>query len=69
MRNKKKYKEIKRHTVIICSSIWIAFFTASCTVQKNNNIIQQQEVIKMKNILIIGMNPHTLDFTNPELPK
>ena len=23
----------------------------------------------MKTILIIGMNPHTIDFTNPELPK
>lgn len=23
----------------------------------------------MKKVLIIGMNPHTIDFTNPELPK
>jgi hypothetical protein len=23
----------------------------------------------MKTILIIGMDPHTIDFTNPELPK
>jgi hypothetical protein len=31
---------------------------------------QQQELKKnnMKKILIIGMDPHTIDFTNPELP-
>ncbi|SHF09536.1 hypothetical protein SAMN05443144_105164 [Fodinibius roseus] len=23
----------------------------------------------MKNVLIIGMDPHTIDFTNPEIPE
>jgi hypothetical protein len=33
---------------------------------------EYQQVLKtnyMKKVLIIGMNPHTIDFTNPEVPK
>ena len=35
----------------------------------NNHVQQKLKTTKMKTILIIGMNPHTLDFTNPEIPK
>ena len=30
---------------------------------------QELKTNKMKTVLIIGINPHTIDFTNPELPK
>lgn len=34
------------------------------------NIYQHELTIKiMKTVLIIGVNPETIDFTNPELPK
>ena len=44
---------------------------ASCLLKKTNNIstTQQKQNTNMKKILIIGMNPNTIDFTNPELPK
>lgn len=34
-----------------------------------NHFQQESQKIKMKTILIIGINPSTIDFTNPELPK
>jgi hypothetical protein len=43
----------------------ITFFTA-CTYKKNGN--NKPKTKTMKTILIIGMNPRTIDFTNPELP-
>ena len=45
-------------------------FTA-CFLKKPNSIAttQQHQIDIMKKILIIGMNPNTIDFTNPELPK
>lgn len=46
----------------------------SCANRKNSNISttqaqQELKTNKMKTILIIGINPGTIDFTNPELPK
>lgn len=45
----------------------------SCSDTKTNetstNQQQQLNTSEMKNILIIGMDPHTIDFTNPEIPK
>ncbi len=40
--------------------------------EKTNDISanqQQQNTNAMKKILIIGMDPHTIDFTNPEIPE
>jgi hypothetical protein len=34
-----------------------------------NQYQQKSKTNTMKTILIIGMNPRTIDFTNPELPK
>jgi outer membrane PBP1 activator LpoA protein len=53
--------------IITCS------FT-SCSVGKTNktsaNQFQQEiKANQMKTLLIVGINPHTIDFTNPELPK
>jgi hypothetical protein len=35
----------------------------------NNHYQQNLNTNKMKTILIIGMNPNTIDFSNPEMPK
>jgi hypothetical protein len=44
----------------------------SCSDKKTNDAsTNQQQELKtnnMKTILIIGMDPHTIDFTNPEIP-
>lgn len=40
----------------------------SCA-DENGNHQQQLNKPKMKKLLIIGMNPRTIDFTNPALPQ
>jgi len=47
---------------------------AHCTEKKPNNTStnkkqQQTNTNVMKKVLIIGMDPHTIDFTNPEIPQ
>jgi hypothetical protein len=68
------YKTFKESTLL--SKLFFLFFIASCSfascfLKKANNIstTQKQQKNNMKKILIIGMNPKTIDFTNPELPK
>lgn len=60
----------ERLTNIILSAFMI---TSSFTLLSyNTSLYQQQQALKtnkMKTVLIIGMNPRTIDFTNPELPK
>lgn len=46
----------------------------SCSDKKTNHSPasqqkQEQNTNIMKKILIIGMDPHTIDFTNPEIPQ
>lgn len=53
--------------------IIISSFT-SCSGRKTNEIStnqfkQELKANEMKTLLIVGINPHTIDFTNPELPK
>ncbi len=50
--------------------IAIASSLAATTHKKINNTNQQQlKTNKMKTVLIIGMNPNTIDFSSPEMPK
>lgn len=67
-------KGIKRRSnVLLFVFIIICSFT-SCLGRKTNktftNQFQQElKTNEMKTLLIVGINPHTIDFTNPELPK
>jgi hypothetical protein len=51
--------------------VLLAPLIAVCTLTScmDNKEKHQQKKIEMKEVLIIGMNPRTIDFTNPELPK
>lgn len=56
----------------VSASLTLLFLlTLSCQTAKQsltNNEHNVQTSVKMKNVLIIGMNPKTIDFSNPELP-
>lgn len=59
-------------SVLVIALMSISSMT-SCANRKANDqsTAQPQHALNTKNmkkILIIGMNPHTIDFTNPELP-
>lgn len=69
----KRLTRVFLFTFIVVSSI-VASSITSCNGNKSNNISKNQHKQKisknkMKKILIIGMNPNTIDFTNPELPQ
>lgn len=66
-------RKAKPARILLLSSALAATFIA-CAGGKSGNASHKQHqqesaTKKMKTILIIGMNPHTIDFTNPELPK
>lgn len=69
-----KDKEIVKKgltSVFLFAFIMISSLT-SCSDKKTNNTStnQQKNINDMKKkILIIGMDPHTIDFTNPEIPQ
>src|SRR5882757_1469499 len=74
MKNYKTSEKIKILTRVLLISFMASCSLTSCFVKKANNqfTTQQQKKIKinnMKKVLIIGMDPRTIDFTNPELPK
>lgn len=50
-----------------------AFSLTSCSTKNKNETNtykdKQQNTIDMKKVLIIGMDPHTIDFSNPEIPQ
>lgn len=60
-------------TKVLLFAFIVTASISSCSDKKNNHTSasqQQQELNTndMKKILIIGMDPHTIDFTNPEIP-
>ena len=70
MTDLKPFKKTREFTGII---ILMSIICCSCSSNKgvpnrNTSHNQQLNKIKMKKVLIIGMDPHTIDFTNPELP-
>lgn len=52
-------------------SVLVMFSFSTCLAKQNNKIplIEQQSKTEMKRILIIGIDPHTIDYTNPEIPQ
>jgi hypothetical protein len=70
----RQFKRTRRLIKALVTFCTIASLFTSCNGKKtnyisNNQVQQELKTTKMKTILIIGMNPHTIDFTNPELPK
>lgn len=58
----------KKLTIVVLLAPLIAVCTlTSCMDNKEKH--QQSKKTEMKKVLIIGMNPRTIDFTNPELPQ
>lgn len=58
--------------------LWLLAFVAATILScastntqhhSNNYKSKKNQSGNMKNVLIIGMNPHTMDFSNPEIPK
>jgi len=65
---------IKQYVNALLFAFMISSSFTSCSGRKTNetstNQYQQElKTNKMKTILIIGINPYTIDFTNPDLPK
>lgn len=66
MKNNKQFK------VIIIAVTLIMLSLAACKENKTDKTMKTQvnEVnTKAKKVLIIGMDPRTIDFTSPEIPK
>ena len=64
-------KKPRKLTIIILSIALICYSLSSFLGKQNSStsVNQPQNKIEMNRILIIGMDPHTIDFTNPEIPK
>lgn len=67
-------KRKKRLVIVLLFATMLASSFTSCAGNNTNDTSSDQsqqelKTNKMKTILIIGMNPRTIDFTNPELPK
>lgn len=74
MPDKRQVTIAARLTIVLLYAFMAASLFTSCSDKKVNetsaNQYQQElETNTMKTILIIGMNPRTIDFTNPELPQ
>lgn len=71
-----KMKKNFRNPVITTLSKLTLLFILTSTVQigckqetrKKQTLINKQETKDMKTVLIIGMDPWTIDFTSPEIP-
>lgn len=65
----RQVKKTARLSRILLLSFIVTFSLTSCSDKKTNDqLTTPQQELNMKKILIIGMDPHTIDFTNPELP-
>jgi hypothetical protein len=73
MTNYRTYKMTRPFTRFLYIFIMTSCAFCSCFVRKidGQSTIQKNKIdsINMNKILIIGMDPKTIDFTNPELPK
>lgn len=58
---------------VLLIAFMITSVLTSCGSVKKKEYFENKKINlktnKMKKVLIIGMNPKTIDFTNPELPK
>lgn len=64
-----KFKESTLSLWLLLISLTVSCSFISCFLKKTEITTTQQQNESMKKIIIIGMNPNTIDFTNPELPK
>lgn len=58
--------------VLLIAFMTMSVLTSCGSIKKKEHFENQKinlKTNKMKKVLIIGMNPKTIDFTNPELPK
>ncbi len=67
-----KAKRTRRLTKVLLAAMIASSFASYGGNNINDTTDQNQHEVKtnkMKTVLIIGIDPHTIDFTNPELPK
>lgn len=54
---------------MLCHFLMITSCSGKKTKETSTNQQQKLNTNDMEKILIIGMDPHTIDFTNPEIPQ